>query len=314
MAKIGITMGDPAGIGAEIILKSLNCLSALSDLIIIGNREIFSRAETISNINLPSSVNFIDIPFETSKIKNGIENAYSGELAYLCLKQACKMAKNGIIQSIATAPLSKNALHLAGHSFSGQTEILEKELAQNTQKAQMLFVADKLRILLLTRHIALKNISKNITSNTIKEAVNIFNHELIQKFKITSPKLAICALNPHAGENGILGDEEIKTINPAIKNLKDKGINISGAFSADTLLGKAIKNHSEPDFDGYIACYHDQALPAIKSLGLENVLNVTIGLNTLRVSPSHGTAFDIAYKNIADHRSMLNSIKFLQRM
>lgn len=314
MGKIAVTMGDPAGIGAEIILKSLNELSDTSKLLLIGNREIFSRTEKISDIKLPKAVEFIDIPFDTSKIINGTENEYSGELSYFCLKKACELAKSGQTTSIATAPLSKNALHMAGHNFSGQTEILEQELGSNRQKAQMLFIADKLRILLLTRHIPLKCVSESITREKIEEVVKTFNDELVNKFKISAPRLAMCALNPHAGENGILGDEEITVINPALSSLNENGINIMGAYSADTLLGKAVKNYSNPDFDGYIACYHDQALPAIKSLGLENVLNVTIGLNTLRVSPSHGTAFDIAYKDMANHKSMLNSIKFLQRI
>ena len=314
MRKIAITLGDPAGIGAEIILKSVTTLKDVSDLIVIGNREIFARAEKTSQLSLPENLQFCDIKFDTSKIKSGIESEYSGELSYLCLKKACDMVKTGEIKSIATAPLSKNALHLAGHNYSGQTEILEAELSDGKAKAQMLFLAQNLRILLLTRHIPVKDISKEITAQKIMETANIFNNELREKFSIKSPRIAMCALNPHAGENGILGDEEINIINPAIKELRSKKIDITDALSADTLLGKAVKNYKSPDFDGYIACYHDQALPAIKSLGLENVLNVTIGLKVLRVSPSHGTAFDIAYKNIADYRSMLNTINFLKKV
>lgn len=314
MGKIAVTMGDPAGIGPEIILKALNDLTDTSKLIIIGSKGVFLRAEKITGISLSNSIDFFDIPFDISKIMFGKENEFSGELSYRCLEKACELANHGYVQSIATAPLSKNALHLAGHDFSGQTEILEKELANNEQKAQMLFVAGNLRILLLTRHLALKDIPRNITKDRIIETTEIFNRELKNRFNINSPKLAMCALNPHAGENGILGDEEIKTINPSIITLQNLGVDISGAYSADTLLGKAVRHFNQPDFDGYLACYHDQALPAIKSLGIENVLNVTIGLKTLRVSPSHGTAFDIAYQNKANHKSMLNSINFLMRM
>ena len=314
MAKIAITMGDPAGIGAEIIIKALNKLSDVSNLVVIGNRDIFRINEDVLGLQLPKNIEFLDIQFSADKIQAGIESEHSGELSYLCLKRACEMANSGEISAIATAPLSKNALHLAGHNYSGQTEILQKELANGVNKAQMLFVADKLRVLLLTRHLSLKNVPNMIKEELIAETTEIFDNELKTKFGIHNPMIAMCALNPHSGENGLLGDEEIAIINPTIEKLSKKGINISGSYSADTLLGNAVKNYKNPQFDGYIACYHDQALPAIKSLGLGNVLNVTIGLKVLRVSPSHGTAFDIAYQNKADSRSMLKSIKYIQSL
>lgn len=313
LPKISITMGDAAGIGPEIIIKALQYVD-VSRLLLIGNRDVFNKNEEILGIYLPENLEFLNIDYDISKIICGKENAYSGELAYLALKKACDLAKENKIVSIATAPLSKNAMHLAGLNYSGQTEVLQKELAQNDNQAQMLFVAENLRILLLTRHIALKDIPAKITPENIMKTVEILNSELISKFKIKTPKIAMCALNPHAGENGILGDEEINVINPSILKIQQKGIDIEGGFSADTLLGKAVLNFDMPKYDAYIACYHDQALPAIKSLGLDKVLNITIGLSVLRSSPSHGTAFDIAYKNQADFRSMLNSIKFLQNL
>ncbi|MCR4881154.1 MAG: 4-hydroxythreonine-4-phosphate dehydrogenase PdxA [bacterium] len=314
MAKIAITMGDAAGIGPEIIIKALNKLDDISDLLLIGNMEIFEKYERTLGQKISKDIDVIDIPFDVSKIETGIESKYSGELAYQCLKKACDLINNNEVFSVVTAPLSKNALHLAGYNYSGQTEILQDELSDGSSKAQMLFVAEQLKVLLLTRHIPLKDVPKSITFENISEAANIFNNELKSKFGIFSPQIAMCALNPHAGESGILGSEELEIINPAIKLLRDSGVEISGAFSADTLLGKAVKEYKNPDFDGYIACYHDQALCAIKSLGLENVLNVTIGLKALRVSPSHGTAFDIAGKNKADFRSMLNAVRFLQSL
>lgn len=313
LPKIAITMGDAAGIGPEIIIKALQYVD-VSRLLLIGNRDVFNKNEEVLGIYLPENLEFLNIDYDISKIICGKENAYSGELAYLALKKACDLANENKIVSIATAPLSKNAMHLAGLNYSGQTEVLQEELAQNDNQAQMLFVAENLRILLLTRHIPLKDIPAKITPENIMKTVEILNSELISKFKIKTPKIAMCALNPHAGENGILGDEEINVINPSILKIQQKGIDIEGAFSADTLLGKAVLNFDMPKYDAYIACYHDQALPAIKSLGLDKVLNITIGLSVLRSSPSHGTAFDIAYKNQADFRSMLNSIKFLQNL
>ena len=177
------------------------------------------------------------------------------------------MANDNKIEQIATAPLSKNALHLAGLNYSGQTEILQEYLASNLNEAQMLFVADNLKILLLTRHVALSEIPSFITKENISLTTKILNQELKNKFGIDNPKIAMCALNPHAGENGVLGREEIDIINPVIEELRRYGVDFNGAFSADTLIGKAVKNYKNPDYDAYIACYHDQALPAIKALG-----------------------------------------------
>ena len=310
MKKIAVTMGDPAGIGPEIILKSLQKVD-LSKILLIGNRKIFEANASLCNIKIPKKLEIFDIKYDVSKINPAQESKFSGELAFLCLKKACELINSKKVCAVATAPLSKKALHLAGYNFSGQTEILQDELAGNGEKAQMLFVAEKLFVLLLSRHVSLKNVPKFVNEENIIETVKILNNELNKKFKIKNPKIAMCALNPHAGENGNFGSEEIKIINPALEKLREAGIKMSGAYSADTLLGKAVKNYSNPDFDAYVACYHDQALPAIKSLGLDKVLNITIGLKTLRSSPSHGTAFDIAYQNKADYKSMLHAIEFL---
>ena len=315
MNKIAITMGDPAGIGPEIILKSLAELDC-SNLLLIGNRDIFTRIEKICGLSLHQNINFCNVGYDVSNIILGTENLHSGELAYLCLSKACELINSGEVSCVATAPVSKNALHMAGYNYSGQTEILQEKLADasNCEKAEMLFVAGNLKVLLLTRHLALKDVIEQVNSENIINTVKVFNNELIEKFKIKKPRIAMCALNPHAGENGILGSEEKEIINPTIELLQNQGVCIQGAFSADTLLSKAVKNFETPEFDAYIACYHDQGLCAIKSLGLDKVLNITIGLKALRSSPSHGTAFDIAYQNKADYKSMLNSISFLQNL
>jgi len=314
MKKIIVTMGDAAGIGPEIILKSFAKISDPNKYLLIGNRKIFAALENLCNIKLPDNLEFLNIDYDISLITPQVENTASGELAYICLKKACDLVNSNLADKISTAPLSKNALNMAGYNYSGQTEILQENLSDGTSDAQMLFVADKLKILLLTRHVALASIPKYITEKNITNVANILNKELISKFKIKNPKLVISALNPHAGENGLLGREEIEIISPVIKKLNAEGVNIHGPYSADTLLGKAVKDFKQPDYDAYIACYHDQALPAIKSLGLEKVLNITIGLKALRSSPSHGTAFDIAYQNKADYRSMLNSMLFFEQL
>lgn len=297
MPKIAITMGEPAGIGSEIILKSLQHFDC-KNFILIGNKTIFEKTEKICSLKLPE-IEFINIEGKTN-----------GEIAYFCLKTACELAKENKIKGIATAPVSKISLIEAGYNYSGQTEILSKELSEN-DNAQMLFCAKNLKILLLTRHLPLKDVPSAITQEKIIKTTKIFNKELIEKFNIKNPKIAICALNPHAGENGILGNEEKDIFIPALNKLRSKGINISNPISADFLLGKAIRNSENPDFDAYIAAYHDQALPCIKSMKMEEVFNVTIGLKVLRVSPSHGTAEDIAYKNCASYESMHNTIQYL---
>ncbi|MFA6989608.1 MAG: 4-hydroxythreonine-4-phosphate dehydrogenase PdxA [Candidatus Gastranaerophilaceae bacterium] len=316
--KIAITMGDPSGIGPEIILKALFNLDIdLEKICIIGNRKIFAEEEKRTFITLPEHINFIDIPFDISKLQIGKESKYSGELSYLCLEKACKMVLNSEINGIVTAPVSKNAINEAGHNYNGQTEILEKFLGQNNKnKAEMLFatVWGGLKVFLATRHIRLKDVSTMLSAESLIESIKILNTALKEDFYLKSPKIFVCGLNPHSGENGLLGSEEKEIIIPAINKLKSLGIDIKGPFPADTLFAKAAKaylNNEDLPCDCYVACYHDQGLIPMKVLAMDKAINVTIGLSVLRTSPSHGTAFDIAGKNQANYQSMLESIKLL---
>ena len=303
--KIAITTGDFNGIGPEIIVKALNKLKLPVDsVVIIGSKKLLK--------DLEQNYKVIEIPFDDSMLETGKETKEAGEFSYKCLIKACEMAKNNEIQAIVTAPVSKNALHLAGYHFSGQTEVIEKELANPLleEKAEMLFVADDFRVLLLTRHIALKDVK--ITKNLLLEKISRINRVLKDNFKIKNPKIALCALNPHAGENGILGNEEISDFEPALSLLRKSGIDISAPMPADTLFVKASKAYMAGDFqpyDVYCACYHDQGLIPIKSLAMDNTVNMTVGLSVVRTSPAHGTAYDIAGKNIADENSMICAIK-----
>ena len=190
MNKIAITMGDPAGIGPEIILKSLAELDC-SNLLLIGNRDIFTRIEKICGLSLHQNINFCNVGYDVSNIILGTENLHSGELAYLCLSKACELINSGEVSCVATAPVSKNALHMAGYNYSGQTEILQEKLADasNCEKAEMLFVAGNLKVLLLTRHLALKDVIEQVNSENIINTVKVFNNELIEKFKIKKPRI-----------------------------------------------------------------------------------------------------------------------------
>ncbi len=332
--KIAITTGDVNGIGAEITIKALNKLNLPKEnVVLISNPEVLSGF---------SDYEIIEIPFDKNNIKLGEITAESGEFSFQCLKKACEMSKAGEIDAIVTAPVSKEALHLAGHKFNGQTEVLQHFLAKEGQHAEMLFVAGDFRVLLLTRHVALKDITldKDEIITKIADLDDFFK----AKFGIESPNFALCAFNPHAGEHGILGREEIDILQPAVDELRKKGVNITNPLPADTLfieaakkyldakneetgnrkqeteetspsqlLSSSTKNPIHP-FDCYIACYHDQGLIPIKTVASDKTVNMTIGLDVIRTSPCHGTAFDIAGKNLASEESMIEAIKACYNM
>jgi len=297
--KILITTGDVNGIGAEITIKALEKFDC-KDFILLSNRKVL---EFYGLKNLPCEI--VEIPFN-GEIQPGKITKESGEFSYLALKKACEFRPKAIV----TAPVSKEALHLAGHNFNGQTEILEKFLAKNGEKAEMLFAARDFRVLLLTRHCALKDIKltkERIISKVLTLANSLGNKNL---------HLAFCGLNPHAGENGVIGSEENKIIIPAINELRTMGINADYPKPSDTLFiraNEAFKQGKKQPFDCYIAMYHDQGLIPMKLIASDEAVNVTIGLDILRTSPAHGTAFDIAGKNISNPQSMISAIEYALR-
>ncbi len=302
---IAITLGDFNGIGPEIVVKALNRLDLPQEnILLIGSSELVK--------DLNKKYNVLELPFEHSWLNIGKETKEAGDFSYNCILKACELAKAGKIKAIVTAPVSKNAMHLAGHNFSGQTEVLEKNLANPIvdEKAEMLFVSKDLRVLLLTRHVALKDVK--ITKELLLEKLKRINRVLKQNFGIPKPKIALCSLNPHAGENGILGNEEIEVFFPTVKDLNNDGINVFGPFPSDTLFAKAAHPYVNGDaqpYDVYCACYHGQGLIPVKVLAMNNTVNTTVGLSVIRTSPAHGTAYDIAGKNIADESSMICAIE-----
>ncbi len=302
--KIAITTGDPNGIGAEITLKALNLLNLPArDIVIISNSKVLNTYGNIKN-----NYEVIEVEYE-GRIIPGEISAEAGDFSFRLLEKACEIKPKYIV----TAPTSKEAMNLAGHKFNGQTEVLEKFLAHDGQKAEMLFVSKDFRILLLTRHCPLKDVSKNLTKEIILEKAERLRSYFQNKLFIKKPSFALCALNPHAGENGLIGDEEEKIMIPAIEAVRHRGINITNPLPADTLFIKAVQNYLKGEkspYDCYIACYHDQGLIPVKSVASEKTVNMTIGLDIMRTSPSHGTAFDIAGKNIANPESMIEAIKY----
>lgn len=309
MRKIAITTGDPNGIGAEITIKALNKLGLNPDnIVLVSNRKILDFYG-----KLDKEYEIIEIPLN-SEIKVGEVTKESGEFSFQSVKKACEIGAKAIV----TAPVAKNALYLAGHKYNGQTEILQKYLAHNGQLAEMLFLAEDFRVLLLTRHVALKDI--NLTKDVVVEKVLNLKDFFNQHFGIKNPRFALCGFNPHAGEDGILGQEEIEILIPAVNELRHKGINITKPLPADTLFVDAAREYlattfgekfetTRPTYDCYIANYHDQGLIPIKTVAGDKTVNMTIGLDVIRTSPGHGTAFDIAGKNIADETGMIEAIK-----
>lgn len=299
--KIAITTGDPNGIGAEITIKALNKLDLPEDkFFIVSNKKILDFYG-----NLKRNYEIVEIPFD-GDIQAGMVTAEAGEFSFQSLKKVCEMRPKAIV----TAPVAKNALHLAGHIYNGQTEVLQKFLSHNGQLAEMLFIARDFRVLLLTRHCALKEI--NLTKEIVEEKVINLREFFINHFRVDNPKFALCGFNPHSGEDGILGSEEIEILIPAVKSLREKGINITDPLPADTLFvkaGEAFYNSEKCPYDCYIANYHDQGLIPIKTVAGDETVNMTIGLDIIRTSPGHGTAFDIAGKNIASEEGMISAIK-----
>lgn len=300
--KIAITTGDPNGIGAEITIKALKKLDLPADkILLVSNRKVLNFYG-----KLDKNYEIIEIPFN-SEINAGMVTKEGGEFSFQSLKKVCEMHPKAIV----TAPVAKNALHLAGHIFNGQTEILEHYLSHDGQKAEMLFVAGNFKVLLLTRHCALKEvtISKDFVANKILNLKKFFK----EHYQIQNPKFALCGFNPHSGEDGILGREEIEILHPVVAELRKLGVDISDPLPADTLFVKAAKDYlskvQQPTYDGYIANYHDQGLIPIKTVAGDSTVNMTIGLDIIRTSPGHGTAFDIAGKDIADENGMISAIK-----
>lgn len=302
MDKIAITTGDPNGIGAEITIKALNELDLPQDkIVLISNKDVLDYYG-----KLDKKYDIIEIPFDKRDIKVGKVTKEAGEFSFQSLLKVCEINPKAIV----TAPVAKNAMYLAGHNFNGQTEVLQKYLAHDNQLAEMLFVANNFRVLLLTRHCALKDVylTKEIIVKKITNLVKTFNNH----FNIPNPRFALCGFNPHSGEDGILGREEIDILIPAVKELQALGVDISMPLPADTLFVKAGIHYfkgEKDDYDCYIANYHDQGLIPIKTVAGDKTVNMTIGLDIIRTSPGHGTAFDIAGQNIADPNGMISAIR-----
>ena len=318
---IAITMGDAAGVGPEVIMKSLAHAGLYEQCrpLVIGDAARLREAGRITGCDLvvralaedeieratfqPGTVDCIDLKLIPAGLPWGKLSAVAGDAAFHYVEVAARLAVAGKVAAICTAPLNKEALHAGGHRFPGHTELLAH--LTGTQEVSMMLTTPKMRVLHVTTHIGLLDAIAKIEPGLVERTVARGHHALV-KAGIANPKIAVCGINPHAGKNGLFGyGEEATKIAPAIAACRQKGWNVEGPLPADTLFFRAQRG----DFDLVIAMYHDQGHGPVKALGLESGVNITIGLPVIRTSVDHGTAFDIAGTGKADERSMLEAMR-----
>jgi len=241
----------------------------------------------------------------------GRPSAASGALAAQAVRAGARLALSGKAQALVTAPLSKEALHLSGERWPGHTEMLAPLCGLEPQKVGMLLVGGGLRVFLVTRHLGLRQAIDALSPQTVVEAAHLAGRGLAERFGLKKPRLALAALNPHAGEAGAFGDEEARVLAPALSRLRqERGFSVKGPFAADTVFARALRG----EFDAVLCLYHDQGLIPLKLLAFESGVNVTLGLPFIRTSPDHGTAYDIAGKGKADPSSMKAAIALALKM
>jgi 4-hydroxythreonine-4-phosphate dehydrogenase len=328
MAKkpiIAITMGDPAGIGPEVVVKAVTRkeIRGVCRPLVFGSYEIISQAarkyskgvhaRKITCVeDLDGSGDRIEVldctRLDYAKVETGRINRISGKMAADSVFCATQFALSDQIDALVTAPLSKKGLQLAGHDFPGHTELLAFLTA--THLYAMMFVSDKLKVVLVTTHLPLSQVAGAISQKTIVDKLVVTQGAMRRYFGVRRPKIGVCALNPHCGEEGILGNEEKRIIGPAVRSAQKRDINALGPFSSDTIFSPKTSK----DFDCILAMYHDQGLIPLKMAGPGKAVNVTIGLPIIRTSPDFGTALDIAGKGKADPTGMINAILLASRM
>jgi 4-hydroxythreonine-4-phosphate dehydrogenase len=314
---IAITMGDPSGIGPEIIISALEKQDNDFNAVVIGCPNVIKRAIKIQKSKMKVHViksidqlNFKSGTIEVLEVINfkqlpefGTVNSVNGKASYQAIISAIKLAMDNHVSGIVTSPINKESLALANIQFPGHTEILAE--FSKTKNVAMMLVNNEIKTVLSSIHCSLSNAIKIMNINSQISSIN-FAYEGAHSLGIDNPRIAVAGLNPHAGERGLFGQEEIDIIIPAIKSAKKKGINVSGPWPGDTVFMQARKG----EFDIVVAQYHDQGLIPIKYMGLESGVNITLGLPFVRTSPDHGTAYNIAGKGVADSSSLEAAIKY----
>jgi 4-hydroxythreonine-4-phosphate dehydrogenase len=331
--RLGLTMGDPAGIGPEIILRAAQELAPRVvagefALVAIGTRRCFE--ETAVTLRLPAELvagsapaawprlAVIEAAATAAAIAPGRLSAEAGRLAYAAIARAVELALAREIDAIVTAPVSKEALHLAGYPFPGHTEILAE--LTGSKGSCMMLVHDRLRVSHVSTHVALAEVPKRVTPERLRLVIDL-THQALLDLGFERPRIGVCALNPHAGEGGMFGREDLDVVAPVVASCRARGLEVTGPVPADTIYVKALAGQ----FDAVVAMYHDQGHIVVKTLGFVmdpasgqmsalSGVNVTLGLPIVRTSVDHGTAFDIAGQGIANAQSMIEAIEVAARL
>jgi 4-hydroxythreonine-4-phosphate dehydrogenase len=309
--RIVITTGEPAGIGPDII-AAINPQAFEAKLVVIGDLDMLRARADALGINTAfvgvgdkpadaTAIEVIDHPLSQPCTVGQLDTA-NADYVLAILRKACLACLAGEFDAMVTAPVQKEIINRAGIPFSGHTEFLA-ELCE-IPRPVMLLIADQLRVALITTHLPLRGVADAITESAICEVIEILDRDLRSRFGLSNPRIKVCGLNPHAGENGYLGSEEIEIIIPALQSLKNRGIQVSGPFPADTLFTRSMLE----DADAVVAMYHDQGLPVLKHVGFHNAVNTTLGLPIIRSSVDHGTALDLAGTTAARPDSLFAAI------
>lgn len=316
---VGITMGDATGVGPEVVVKTLSRRSLwsqcrplvigdtrrleLANRIVQGDVKVRSIAAASEARYEPGTIDCIDLALIPADLPFGRISPIAGDAAFQYIRRAAALAQAGEIDAICTAPLNKEALHAGGHKFPGHTEMLAH--LTGVEEVSMMLVAPKLRVIHVTTHIGILDAIRKIEPGLVQRTIER-GHATLVKAGIARPRIGVCGINPHAGENGLFGHgEEEEKIIPAVQLLQARGLDVTGPLPADTLFFRAGRG----DFDLVVAMYHDQGHGPVKVLGLEAGVNVTVGLDVIRTSVDHGTAFDIAGKGVVDDGSMVEAMR-----
>ena len=301
--RLALSVGDPAGIGPEIVLRALAAAERPeADCVVYGPMAALLERSRRFGLSLPRDLGarVVDIPAE-HPIALGKTSAAGGRAAAEAVLRAARDAREGRVDALVTAPLNKESLHAAGYPWPGHTEMLAD--AAGTRDVAMMFVGGGLRVALLTIHRALRSVPDALSADEVRRVARLVHREL-PRFGAGRRRLALCGVNPHAGEAGLFGDEEARVLEPAVASLQGEGIDLQGPFPADSLFVRAVRG----EFDAVLACYHDQGLIPVKLQAFGRAVNVTLGLPFVRTSVDHGTGFDIVEQGIADPGSLVEAM------
>jgi len=307
--RIVVSMGDPAGVGAEVTVKALAdpAIAALASWRIAGHANVLAAAQRITGFQLPAGVEMLDTANgPLTEVTPGTLSAACGRAAVGYIRQATELCLSGAADAMVTGPVNKEAVTMSGMSFTGHTEYIAELCGVNDTR--MLLANERLRVVHVSTHVSLRR-ACDLRQERIVRTIEL-GHAAVVAMGIEHPRIAVCGLNPHAGEHGLFGNEDSEWIAPAVAAAREKGIDCSGPVPADTVFLKAVRGHS----DLVVAMYHDQGHIPMKLLDFEHTVNVSLGLPIIRTSVDHGTAFDIAGKNEADATNMKAAMKLAAQM